>query len=147
MTDADYVEKLIKYKKVTDQHIVKKREKLAKMDEMLRNTDGGGVGGLSLASNSPDIILERLSLVKKFTIDNLITRMYKGDNNVKQIEDYDDETTEHLKRALKSGKDPQIIIQEQKQILDSRVKTYLTFASHLNDMFLAALLARMEQKT
>ena len=30
------------------------------MDDMLRNTDGGGVGGRSLASNSPDIILERL---------------------------------------------------------------------------------------
>ena len=147
MTDADYVEKLIKNKKITDQHIINKREKLAKMDEMLRNTDGGGVGGLSLASNSPDIILERLSLVKKFTIDSLITRMYKGDDNIKQVEDYDDETTQHLKRALKSGKDPRTIIQEQKQILDSRVKKYLTFASHLNDMFLSALLARTETKT
>ena len=150
MLDEQYVEKLIKYEKITDTGIIKKIQKLNKLTDIISNSSKGGIEGLNLQiSNSPDIILERLSLVKKFTIDSLITRMYKntdslGRGNVKLIEEYDDETTQSLKKALKSGKDAKEIIQEQRQILNTRVKKYLSFASKINDMFLESKLDKIE---
>ena len=150
MLDEQYVEKLIKYEKITDTGIIKKIQKLNKMTDIISNSKKGGIDGLNLQiSNSPDIILERITLVKKFTIDSLITRMYNrsrtdSKNNVKLIEEYDDETTQSLKKALKSGEKPEAIIQEQKQILNNRVKKYLTFASKINDMFLESVLDKID---
>ncbi len=84
-------------------------------------------------SSSVDIRLEKLTLIKN--IDEVINKMFIDEDGVQQVEDYEDETTKHLKAALKSGKDPRIIIKEQKQILNQRVKSYLKFAKKVSNMF------------
>jgi hypothetical protein len=61
--------------------------------------------------------------------------MFIDEDGVQQVEDYEDETTKHLKAALKSGKDPRTIIIEQEQILNQRVKSYLKFAKRVSNMF------------
>jgi predicted RNA methylase len=86
-------------------------------------------------SYSVDLRLENLTLIKKFKIDEVIHKMFIDKDGVERVEDYEDETTKHLKESLRSGKDPRTIILEQEQILNQRVKTYLKYADKVAEMF------------
>ena len=56
--------------------------------------------------------------------------MYKtGSANIKQVEDFEDETTAKLKQALASGKDAKSIIREQREILNARSTTFLKYST------------------
>ena len=96
---------------------------------------GDDAGFLKLESymkrtSSPDLILEGITMNKKYNIDKIISRMYKtGSANIKQVEDFEDETTAKLKQALASGKDAKSIIREQRVILNSRTATFLEFST------------------
>ena len=68
------------------------------------------------------------------------------DTMVKQVEDFEDETTKHLKESLRSGKDPKMIIKEQQDILNSRAVSYLKYADKLNDMFVMKTFKAVQNK-
>ncbi len=100
-----------------------------------------------IESSSPDIRLENISLIKKYKIDEIVHRMFLDDDTmVKQVEDFEDETTNHLKESLRSGKDPKTIIKEQQDILNNRAVSYLKYADKLNDMFVMKTFKAVQNK-
>jgi len=68
------------------------------------------------------------------------------DTMVKQVEDFEDETTKHLKESLRSGKDPKTIIKEQQDILNNSALSYLKYADKLNDMFVMKTFKAVQNK-
>ena len=98
-------------------------------------------------SYSPDIRLENISLIKKYKIDEIVHKMFLDDDTkVKQVEEFEDETTKHLKESLRSGKDPKTIIKEQEHILNNRALSYLKYADQLNDMFVMKTFQAVQNK-
>jgi len=68
------------------------------------------------------------------------------DTKVKQVEEFEDETTKHLKDSLRSGKDPKMIIKEQQDILNNRALSYLKYADKLNEMFVMKTFQAIQNK-
>ena len=89
-----------------------------------------------IQTKSPDILLEFISLRKKYDIDQMIGRMFKSKNNIKQVEDYDDKTTRRLKRAIEGGEDIEEVIEYQQTQLQKRVKSFLKYSEVITDMFI-----------
>ena len=140
--EEEMIDTIIKKKNITDKTILRLWAKLKKIDEDVAkhdNKDKAHVGGESnddlTLSYSVDLRLENLTLIKKFKIDEVIHKMFIDEDGVQQVENYEDETTKHLKESLRSGKDPRTIILEQEQILNQRVKTYLKYAEKVAEMF------------
>jgi predicted RNA methylase len=143
--EEQMIDTIIKKKNITDKTIIRLWEKLKKIDEDVKKYDNRSRAFVEgedekketdlTTSSSVDIRLENLTLIKKFKIDEVIYKMFIDEDGVQQVEDYEDETTKHLKAALKSGKDPRTIIIEQEQILNQRVKSYLKFAERVSNMF------------
>lgn len=123
------------YHKLFDKKMIKAYEKVREMQKDFSKRGGDDAGFLKLETemnrtSSPDLILEGITMNKKYNIDKIISRMYKtGSANIKQVEDFEDETTAKLKQALASGKDAKSIIREQREILNSRTATFLEFST------------------
>lgn len=124
--------------KTTDKNIVKRLDIIKasnkQIDEMRELINADNVGKIN--TQSPDILLEFTALRKKYEITKMIKRMFKsGKQNVKQVEDYDDETTQQLKKAIESGKDIDVVIKKQQKVLQNRVKSFLKYSSRIRNLF------------
>ena len=97
------------YHKLFGKKMIKAYEKVQGLQTDFSERGGDDAGFLKLESymkraSSPDLILEGITMNKKYNIDKIISRMYKtGSANIKQVEDFEDETTTRLKQALASG--------------------------------------------
>jgi 16S rRNA G966 N2-methylase RsmD len=149
------IDTLIRRREVTNKRILKTWNGIKKLEETIRGlhsssaaTSAEGESAEKLiASYSPDIRLENLSLIKKYKIDEIVHKMFLDDDTkVKQVEEFEDETTKHLKESLRSGKDPKTIIKEQEQILKNRALSYLKYADKLNEMFVMKTFQAVQNK-
>jgi hypothetical protein len=154
-SESYMIDTIIRRREVTNKRILKTWDKIKKMEEDIRglhsssaatSAEGGSAEKL-IESHSPDIRLENLSLIKKYKIDEIVHRMLLDDDTkVKQVEEFEDETTKHLKDSLRSGKDPKTIIKEQQDILNNRALSYLKYADKLNDMFVQKTFQAVQNK-
>ena len=127
------IDTIIRLKKITDKRILKMWDKIKLMEQNISglhssnaatSAEGDSAEKL-IESSSPDIRLENISLIKKYKIDEIVHKMFLDDDTkVKQVEEFEDETTKHLKESLRSGKDPKTIIKEQQDILNNRALSY-----------------------
>ena len=154
-SDSYMIDTIIRLKKITDKRILKMWDKIKLMEQNISGlhsssaaTSAEGDSAEKLIdSYSPDIRLENISLIKKYKIDEIVYRMFLDDDTmVKQVEDFEDETTKHLKESLRSGKDPKTIIKEQEQILKNRALSYLKYADKLNEMFVMKTFQAVQNK-
>ena len=86
-------------------------------------------------SISADIKLEIMALKKQMEIDNFIKRMYKsGDNNVKTVEQFDEDLTDKLLKSYNSGKSIKYIIEEQQTILKENKKIFIKVSNDIIEL-------------
>lgn len=86
-------------------------------------------------SISADIKLEIMALKKQMEIDNFIKRMYKsGDNNVKTIEEFDEDLTNKLLKSYNSGKSIRFIIDEQQTIIKENKKVFINVTNDIIEL-------------
>ena len=112
---------------IKDKKMIKAYEKVRGLQTDFSERGGDDAG---FRTSSPDLILEGITMIKKYNVDKIISRMYNtGSANIKQVEDFEDETTTKLKQALASGKDAKSIIREQREILNSRTATFLEYST------------------